>query len=739
MPIKLETNTKIIGKNLYIDNEKKNLRMDIGGMDKPQIIIREGQNFTIVKETKNKDDEKNIGVIKTQKIDGLEIDVRNNINEFLKYKQLPFTHEPSTEASIPDSSMSPVNLGIQIIRSKPTNPESVTLSNLYNRKCNDTLVKDLINVDNIFEIYNNSMNVNFSKDVNKIVNEDRIDFIEFNKDDEYDRQDEYDSRNKSIGNDLLFPCKKKLYDVSTEFFTNQVFQNQETIFTFQFFVNKFFNDVITKYKKDNSLNDTDIIFLFKGGTTMMILFNTYHKYFPDNDDNEYKKFFKRSDSDYQLYLNPNIKNAQLHRKNIIKLLHITLYNIRGILESCNDTFFDFNNNEEKLKELITEYNKEIIKNTTVDISGKIPECKELLDDIKVIGVLFKDKLVFENDTIKNDFFDKTRKYTPLNVDEIFNPNKSKYFESKLNELQTEGGKRNDFYLSNNKLFFFNNDYKYENKKKDIFLSLNDDITKNKNPIHKRLFSLLRIKYNFVIFYKRNNKYGTLNVPAELIDLSISKLDDTDMIHSYINIKQYIYKYSFDKYLTLDYFGYSIDGYICDFTNALFNENNNPWNDPKYTKKISRISYFMMLYLLLSNKTVDIKINILDDLIVVFSIAYDRMNLSNINTLINKIKEKYDDDNTLIYFLNGLEKIYQKNISYGQISDIPDVTQYIIDNIKLYEDFTQTMIKYLNINKTIINKYKKINTEQIVSQLGGYYVKYLKYKQKYIELKNKILS
>jgi len=716
MPIKLETDTKIIGKNLYIDNEKKNLRMDIGGMDKPQIIIREGQNFTIVKETKNKDDEKNIGVIKTQKIDGLEIKIMNNINEFLKYKQLPFTREPSTE--------------------------SVTLSNLYNRKCNDTSVKDLINVDNIFDIYSNSMNVNFSKDENKIVNEDRSDFIEFNRNDEYDRQDEYDNHNKLTGNnsDLLFPCKKKLYDVSTEFFTNQVFQNQETIFTFQFFVNKFFNDVITKYKTDNSLNDTDIIFLFKGGTTMMILFNTYHKYFTDNDDNEYKNFFKRSDSDYQLYMNPNMKDAILHRKNIIKLLYITLCNVRNILENCNDTFFDFNNNEDKLKELIEKYNEEIIKNTTADSNGKKPECNDLLNNIKVVGVLFKDKLVFENDTIKNDFFDKTRKHTSLNVDEIFNPNKSKYFDSKLNELQTEGGKRNDFYLASDKLFFFKNDYKYENKHKDIYLSLNDDISKNKNPIHKRLFSLLRIKYNFVIFYKRNDKYGTLNVPAELIDLSISKLDDTDMQHSYTNIKQYIYKYSFDKYLTLDYFGYSIDGYICDFTNALFNENNNPWNDPKYTKKISRLSYFMMLYLLLSNKRVDIKINILDDLIRVFSIPYDRNNLLNINKSIDDMKKKYNDDSTLIYFLDGLQKVYIKdNRSYGQIKDIPDVTQFIIDNIKLYEEFSQTMIMYLNINKTIINKYKKINTEQNVSQLGGYYVKYLKYKQKYIELKNKILS
>jgi hypothetical protein len=88
MPIKLKNETKIIDKNLYVNNEKNNLKMDINGMEKPQIIIREGQNFTIVKETKNKNDEKNIGVIKTKNIDGLEIDVRTDINEFLKYKKI---------------------------------------------------------------------------------------------------------------------------------------------------------------------------------------------------------------------------------------------------------------------------------------------------------------------------------------------------------------------------------------------------------------------------------------------------------------------------------------------------------------------------------------------------------------------------------------------------------------------------------------------------------------------------
>ena len=171
----------------------------------------------------------------------------------------------------------------------------------FNRTCKDKPIQNLLNIDNIFDIYNKLTNVNFSSNIDKIMNDDRLDFLKFIK-------DVNDDDDKS---DLIFQCKKKLFDVSTDFFTNQIFQKQETIFTFQFFVNNLFNKVINKYKKENRIDDTDILFLFKGGTTMMILFKTYHKYFLENEDNEYKDFFKRSDSDYQLYINPNKTNFRI--------------------------------------------------------------------------------------------------------------------------------------------------------------------------------------------------------------------------------------------------------------------------------------------------------------------------------------------------------------------------------------------------------------------------------------------
>jgi hypothetical protein len=388
--------------------------------------------------------------------------------------------------------------------------------------------------------------------------------------------------------------------------------------------------------------------------------------------------------------------------------------------------------------LIKKYNEELKINTTIDASGKKSNCHDILNNINVVGVLFNNKLVFEDDAIKKDFFDKNRIYNSSNVDEIFIDKLSRSFRFRLDKLEKLDGKRKDFYLIQNKnLYLFNNDYKYENTFKNIYLSLNEKIKKNTNPDYQRLFSLLRLKYNFVIFYKRNEKYGILNVPAELIDISIATLDDDDMKYVYKNVTYHINKYTFDKYLKLDYYGYSITGYIDDILNALFNESNSPWIDPKYTKKISRISYYLMIYILSSNKTIDIKIKILDDLINIYTIPYNRNNLININQLIDNMKSTYSEDDLLQNFLNNIQKIYIKDNKIYETSIIKhlDITQYIIDNIELYNELSQTMIKYLNINKIIINKYKKINIESYVPQLGGYYNKYLKYKNKYLELKN----
>ena len=97
MPIEIKVNSTRMGKNLFKDNISRNTEyLDIYGIDKPKVIIREGQPFTVVKETRNKDDNKNIGVILKKNYVEIANGLNSRINQlggdndyyykYLKYK-----------------------------------------------------------------------------------------------------------------------------------------------------------------------------------------------------------------------------------------------------------------------------------------------------------------------------------------------------------------------------------------------------------------------------------------------------------------------------------------------------------------------------------------------------------------------------------------------------------------------------------------------------------------------------
>jgi len=60
--------------------KKKKYDFNISGLKEPKIIIQEGRNFTIVKETRSKNDKDNLGVIINEG-DETEIKVMNNLNQ----------------------------------------------------------------------------------------------------------------------------------------------------------------------------------------------------------------------------------------------------------------------------------------------------------------------------------------------------------------------------------------------------------------------------------------------------------------------------------------------------------------------------------------------------------------------------------------------------------------------------------------------------------------------------------
>jgi hypothetical protein len=699
--------------------------IDIYGFKDPKIVKQSGRDFIIVKERhRNKILQNNkytddIGLLFKKDKDDINMDVIDEINYKL-YKKPSLGGYDDEGESIEIYLDNDGTLNNNILNKVLEND----LFNIFNEKIKDNKNIKNLNIDVLYNEFLIATHENFSKDKSKILNDDRTDSINLGNDNYYFYNPE--------DNEVLIKSKRILNNISTDFFTEKVFKNQETIYYFQLLVNKLFSEIIDKYKREHKIDKYDIIFLFKGGTTNKILYDTYHeKYFKnDNLDNVYKQFFKRSDSDYSVYINPRLDNVASHRKNIIKLLFITLNTIRNILGSHSDIFFDpINKND--LLELIIKYNTEI-KNLPKDKLA-LPEY-DILKNIEVVGVLFKDNLVFVNEAAEQDFF-TDRNYYVSNIDTTF-VRYIQYYIKSLDKLKTKNNKRKDFYITNKKIYFFKDDNtNYINNENNIYMSFNDDI-KNINPQFKINFSLLRLKYNFTIFYKKDSKYGILNVPSELIDISINSNEDGSIINAYKNdIKKYIINYKYNN--KLNYNGYSIDGYISDFINQLFKSTNNPWSDKKYEKKIARLSYFLLLKLLIENYTRERKIKYIDNLINLLKFEYTSENLPKIHNIIDDTIIEYKDDNVLIYILEGLKLIYSNVTGYILNTKLIKIQEYLLDNIELYNNFRQTLTKYMEENKKIITNHNKIDLITTVPVLGGYYKKYIKYKTKYIELKNNL--
>ena len=120
-----------------------------------------------------------------------------------------------------------------------------------------------------------------------------------------------DSIDSSISND----CRYRINNLTTEFIISTFFSDDKTIYEFQYLINNLFNSMtknIINYLNvhNGKFMDTDILFLYKGGTTLKILYDTYKSYFTETENKYFYSIFSdsfsRSDSDYVVMINPNI-------------------------------------------------------------------------------------------------------------------------------------------------------------------------------------------------------------------------------------------------------------------------------------------------------------------------------------------------------------------------------------------------------------------------------------------------
>lgn len=586
-------------------------------------------------------------------------------------------------------------------------------------------------------------------------------------------EDRYLLQNRrSDDTDVLetFQQKKLFYDKMTDLTSKEIIfndANQQPIFNFQYLINNFFNKFISQYCINKKIDDrSSIIFLYKGGTTMKIIYEKYKQLYGDNDffKKEVANFFSRSDSDYQIFINKVKFTNENNYTSIFYDMSILTYNILYYIKR-------FLNEYEKANEIlpINLINESILEQKLKSLNSflktDIDTGKNELTLFKnvesFIGLTFVGKDYFSEVipdgfryTSIEDFSPKAKSWHEENEDDLdpvlFKRNKKYKYKidlggKSLNKKQQFikfkkiSPSRKDFFITSVKRYTIDGQKHYpklvrlnnSNADNGIFMYVNETNTFLAYTKEIFSFNLFRIKLNAVVYYKTfDGKYGFINIPSELVDISICKANDYKTNIDNINFTSDFQMYSntLNKN-TLGFNSYSLIGFINDIYKALFTENQYPWDDPKYEKKINRVITLFLIYL-------NAKYTNTKEFITQFKTNIDNPSDAILNSYLFKRnpeqllelrsdKELYKFITALIERLKSRDTLEPKHQS--KVDDMKVIIKNLLDKFEIKEDFLSNAdpiesVPYLEKYKTVENNSK-------------YYKKYLKYKQKYNYLKN----
>lgn len=531
-----------------------------------------------------------------------------------------------------------------------------------------------------------------------------------------------------------FSQKKKFYDLNTEFISRDkifVDSKQDLIFKYQYLINNFFNKYINEYIKKNNLETDDLLFIYKGGTFMKILFQKYNDILKSNKQfmkmNE--DYFKRSDSDYALFISPKFDRNKYTKH--YYWMNVMTYNILTRISS----FIDENIsdilpiNEIEEKDLIKQLEK-VNKLLWDDRDREQVEKQKRLtyfDGVKeFIGISIGDK-TYMKEKIPDKFHLKILKSTSLTDNSTIKHNDEYIDKSEFMKKNKHIPiQRNPFYITvkEESKKYYQALCNIDKKPLDtgVFQYYNET-----NRFHTlfgnkiNYFTLHRVKLNVILYFKTWSKYDTnvaygfFQAPSELIDIPISIYDD---YKKNIDFNEYIHKYenNIDN-INFIFNAYSIYGIIDDICKAIFVEQEYPWGDVKYEKKINRLVYFFLIYL--------------------------NNSYSNWDEIKTKLEEYFNNNFDISKSKLTFKTYGDKDISEDNLYD--KILKYLSDvNNRVKSSTNSEFVKNMDIIKQIflsnLNMFVQEEIPDDISETGTepvpYLKKYLKYKQKYLALKNK---
>ncbi len=365
---------------------------------------------------------------------------------------------------------------------------------------------------------------------------------------------------------------RELKGLCTDIIVNDFFKSEDCLYNFLLLVYTTYENAIKNYRKNNNLKESDIFFTFKGGNILRIVYKELLLELPNLVASDlssfYKKYFKRSDADFSIYINPNLKNYdEIYNKWCVIAYYLQV-NIRNIISNNLTDFFDYFKYNEEFSKKILEKNFNYFKNANS----------------------FKDKKNYKyyNGVVKNLTF-------------INNSYPNKQIYNSLSDFSINDGENKSQLIRRN---IGNND-------SFIYISLNKSLEFKSGDGGITKFSLIRTKINFNLNIEKKNTKRNINMAGELIDVSIPHRKDKSIYEVFERYSRAISRYTMnsndcgESYCVQDsgvihdkksfsFNSYSLEFLIEDLEKILFHVAEYPWNDNKYFKRLNRLCYLYFL-------------------------------------------------------------------------------------------------------------------------------------------------
>lgn len=361
---------------------------------------------------------------------------------------------------------------------------------------------------------------------------------------------------------------RELKDICTEIVVNIFMESAASNFNFLREVYSLFQNSITYYIDQKGLQQQSIIFVYKGGNILRFLSNEFLRELPGAAANDihtyYKQFFKRSDADFSIYVDPRLPEYDTVFNDMVLLSFVLQVKLRSVFRADLTRYFDYYKYTDQYMEtlLIPYINK--LKNASVftDEANKTYNGKVLTE------VLFEvpnnRKYIGKHDIGVQSVTDKS-----IVIFDIGEATNSIYVQSN-NSLDFKAGKG------------------------------------------RIKFTLVRSKINFNLIFADNK---LVHMGGELIDVSLPHKLDSKVAHFFDNLKRYIHRYEMknDTGDKIQFTSYSIEYLTEDLEFILFEFVERPWLAPKYDKRVNRLMYLYMIDIFNKVSTNEARKNIMEEL------------------------------------------------------------------------------------------------------------------------------